>query len=535
MTWVAGGHDGELSVDALLDDLTGWFDRYLKATGRPPDTVVLGAGARDARWSAGAASATRRPGSPPAYPAAGPRRTDQPARPGRATRSRCSPRPAAAPAALTNLPGDRRRAGAVRPASPATRSACCPVSRRPFTTEPLADPLTLIGSGRVDLEVTSSAEPATLFVSLWDLGPDIERTAGRADARPGPSSAVLPAAGRGPGPADRAHPGSADAGHGRAAGGRPPGAGRPPAAGGGLERPTRRTPCPTQSAVYQVALTGDRTLALPQVDARPRWTRPTLDVPLPLIVVVGAAGGWPRSAAVVWLWRRQRAAHPDPDAGRRAAGGRRTWSRPTPDGFRAVDGISFRAEPGQVVGLLGPNGAGKTTAIRMLVGLIRPDSGQIFVHGEPVHAGADVLGSVGAFIEGPGFLPHLTGRQNLTRVLAGHRPPAGGGPPGGGAGDRRAGIGARSQGPRLQPRDAAAAGHRPGDARAAVAAGAGRADQRARPAADQGDAGGAGRLRRGRPDGGDLLAPARRGRAHLLPRRGDGPGQGGADRRGGRR
>ena len=84
------------------------------------------------------------------------------------------------------------------------------------------------------------------------------------------------------------------------------------------------------------------------------------------------------------------------------------------DGFRAVDGVSFRAEAGQVVGLLGPNGAGKTTAIRMLVGLIRPDSGEIFVDGEPVHAGADVLGSVGAFIEGPGFLPHLTGMQNLT-------------------------------------------------------------------------------------------------------------------------
>ena len=57
----------------------------------------------------------------------------------------------------------------------------------------------------------------------------------------------------------------------------------------------------------------------------------------------------------------------------------------------------------------------------MLVGLIRPDAGRIFVHGEPVHGGADVLGSVGAFIEGPGFLPHLTGRQN-SRVLGGHRP-----------------------------------------------------------------------------------------------------------------
>jgi ABC-2 type transport system ATP-binding protein len=71
-----------------------------------------------------------------------------------------------------------------------------------------------------------------------------------------------------------------------------------------------------------------------------------------------------------------------------------------------------------VVGLLGPNGAGKTTTMRMLVGLIRADSGSVHVHGEPVHAGADVLGSVGAFIEGPGFLPHLTGMENLTAYWA---------------------------------------------------------------------------------------------------------------------
>jgi ABC-2 type transport system ATP-binding protein len=51
--------------------------------------------------------------------------------------------------------------------------------------------------------------------------------------------------------------------------------------------------------------------------------------------------------------------------------------------------------------------------IRMLVGLIRPDSGSIYIHGQPVHAGADVLSLVGAFIEGPGFLPHLSGKANL--------------------------------------------------------------------------------------------------------------------------
>jgi ABC-2 type transport system ATP-binding protein len=82
-------------------------------------------------------------------------------------------------------------------------------------------------------------------------------------------------------------------------------------------------------------------------------------------------------------------------------------------GYRAVDGVSFRVERGQVLGLLGPNGAGKTTTLRMLVGLITPTDGAMHVFGEPVLPGAPVLARVGAFIEGPGFLPHLSGRENL--------------------------------------------------------------------------------------------------------------------------
>ncbi len=82
-------------------------------------------------------------------------------------------------------------------------------------------------------------------------------------------------------------------------------------------------------------------------------------------------------------------------------------------GYRAVDDVSFRVERGQVVGLLGPNGAGKTTALRVLVGLITPTSGELHVFGEPVVPGAPVLARLGAFIEGPGFLPHLSGRENL--------------------------------------------------------------------------------------------------------------------------
>ncbi|MDQ1536182.1 MAG: type transport system ATP-binding protein, partial [Actinomycetota bacterium] len=95
------------------------------------------------------------------------------------------------------------------------------------------------------------------------------------------------------------------------------------------------------------------------------------------------------------------------------------------DGYRAVDGVSFRVEREQVVGLLGPNGAGKTTTLRVLMGLIRPTSGTVRVFGELVEAGAPVLSRIGSFIEGPGLLPHLSGRDNLRLFWdATGRPPA---------------------------------------------------------------------------------------------------------------
>ncbi|MBB2986486.1 alpha/beta fold hydrolase [Terracoccus luteus] len=88
------------------------------------------------------------------------------------------------------------------------------------------------------------------------------------------------------------------------------------------------------------------------------------------------------------------------------------------DGHRAVDDVTWRAEKGQVVGLLGPNGAGKTTTMRMVMGLIGSDSGSVHVLGQPVTAGSPVLARVGALIEGPGFLPHLTGKANLEAYWA---------------------------------------------------------------------------------------------------------------------
>jgi len=165
-----------------------------------------------------------------------------------------------------------------------------------------------------------------------------------------------------------------------------------------------------QAASYHVSLAGDQGVAIP-VFATTALNASSLDVPLPLIIVV-AALVIASLVAAVFVWRRRREIQEVAELASIplvVSDVVKTYG----DGFRAVDGVSFRAEAGQVLGLLGPNGAGKTTVIRMLVGLIRPDSGSIYIHGQPVHAGADVLSSVGAFIEGPGFLPHLSGKANL--------------------------------------------------------------------------------------------------------------------------
>ncbi len=79
----------------------------------------------------------------------------------------------------------------------------------------------------------------------------------------------------------------------------------------------------------------------------------------------------------------------------------------------AVDHLDLTVERGSVFGLLGPNGAGKTTTMRMLVGLIRPTSGRVCLFDEVIRPGAAVLGRVGVLVEGPGFVPHLSGRENL--------------------------------------------------------------------------------------------------------------------------
>jgi oleandomycin transport system ATP-binding protein len=80
----------------------------------------------------------------------------------------------------------------------------------------------------------------------------------------------------------------------------------------------------------------------------------------------------------------------------------------------AVDGISFAARPGQVLGMLGPNGSGKTTTVRMLATLLPPTGGRASVLGHDVVAdAAGVRGRIGLTGQYAAVDEALTGRDNL--------------------------------------------------------------------------------------------------------------------------
>ena len=86
-------------------------------------------------------------------------------------------------------------------------------------------------------------------------------------------------------------------------------------------------------------------------------------------------------------------------------------------GRTAVDDLTVEVPLGGVVGLVGPNGSGKSTLIRMLLGLVRPTEGQLWVLDQPLEQRASYLRQVGALVEGPAFLPGLSAQANL-RSLA---------------------------------------------------------------------------------------------------------------------
>lgn len=89
---------------------------------------------------------------------------------------------------------------------------------------------------------------------------------------------------------------------------------------------------------------------------------------------------------------------------------------------KVVEQLNLRVPSGGIYGFLGPNGAGKTTTIRMLLGLIRPDSGSVRIFGERFSRRA--LSRIGSLVEAPSLYPHLTGFENLevNRRLVGEAP-----------------------------------------------------------------------------------------------------------------
>ncbi|TCS93234.1 ABC transporter ATP-binding protein [Hazenella coriacea] len=84
----------------------------------------------------------------------------------------------------------------------------------------------------------------------------------------------------------------------------------------------------------------------------------------------------------------------------------------------AVNAVNIHVPKGRIYGLLGRNGAGKTTTLRMIMGLVKPTSGEIKIFGKNVQRHAkQVYSRVGSLIETPGFYQNLTGIENLT-ILA---------------------------------------------------------------------------------------------------------------------
>ena len=93
------------------------------------------------------------------------------------------------------------------------------------------------------------------------------------------------------------------------------------------------------------------------------------------------------------------------------------------DSRTAVDRLSLQVQPGDVFGFLGQNGAGKSTTIRMLLGLVKPSSGQVSLLGHDLPQYREqALRKVGAIVEAPAFYDNLTGLENLRifSSLTGH-------------------------------------------------------------------------------------------------------------------
>ncbi|MGQ4329769.1 alpha/beta fold hydrolase [Streptomyces hayashii] len=390
--WIAGGHDGgDMETARVQARVNAWFDRYLKgdeSADTGPAFRVTRTGGVDSTDGA----ARLRGASADSYPGLNDDERSFPLTGRREEQSFTNP-PGATPPAVSALPG-LGGGGLARLSSLGVGiSLDFPGQFAAFDSAPVAGDLRITGSPKVTVHVKSTSDTAVLFAKLYDVS-----GGGRQGNQVLPSQLVSPV---------------------RVEGAR---AGKDvtitlPAIDHKIEEGHRLRlvlastdlgyASPTAPATYTVSVKGD--LSVPTAPAVT-----TAAAPLPSWVwwlpLAGAA-----LALALLLSARRRTASPAPDPALAEVPLQITdLSKKYANGDRySVRDLSFRVEKGQVLGLLGPNGAGKTTTLRMLMGLITPDGGEVRVFGHAIRPGAPVLSRVGSFVEGAGFLPHLTGRENL--------------------------------------------------------------------------------------------------------------------------
>ncbi len=385
VVWHAGGHDGGVPETQRLRTLTAdWFVHYL--AGGPEVPLDFEASLTEASALSARASASVDVLRSAAYPGVSGTSTVEVPLVGRAQQVLA---PAGGlPAAITALPG----AGALAGLAGSALAAQLPNQTATFFSQPLSVSQRVVGASRVRLAVSSAQEvrDVTLFASLRIVGPG-----GRLIL---PNGLVAPIR------LDRVGPTPTEV---------------------EVQLPAVVVDVSAGESLALVVGTTDLAFRLPEGPAVYTVALVSPGVTLPAVVMTSTPTRpvwfWPAAAlvVVVLLWvvaRLLRPRHPRSDARADlidmplAIDGLTKRFR---GGLTAVDDVSFEVPRGVVLGLLGPNGAGKTTTMRMAMGLIHPTRGATYVFGERVYPGAAALARIGCFVEGPGFLPHLTGRQNL--------------------------------------------------------------------------------------------------------------------------